>query len=186
MKQPGAYVITHKASGCIYVGSTGDLRVRRQLHLSSLRVGNHKNGRLQDLFIEDDRLEFVDYPTASKDDALTKEQELIDYHKGPLLLNVHTLDVRNPSASRAANGYRHSKETRERMRVSQTGKTITEECKQKMRESSPRALPVMIEGKRYPSVIEASRALGMTFSAVRSRLKAAKHTNWFYLTESEK
>lgn len=184
--RPGAYTITHIASGSIYVGSTGDLDVRKRLHLSALRLGDHRNDRLQDLFIEDDRLEFVEYPTATKHDALTKEQELINYHKSPLLLNVHTLDVRNPSASRAANGYRHSEETRRKIAAGNTGKVLTEKCKQKMRESSPRALPVMIEGKRYPSVIEASRALGMTFSAVRSRLKAAKHTNWLYLTESEK
>lgn len=185
MKRPGAYTITHIASGCIYVGSSGDLDTRKQLHLSALRLGKNKNARLQDLFIEDDRLESVEYPTATKNDALTKEQELIDYHKGPLLLNVYTLDVRNPSASRAANGFRYSEESRERMRQAQLGKTLTDECKQKMRESSPRSRPVMIEGVRYPSMIEASRALGMTHSAVRSRLNAAKHINWIYLKENE-
>lgn len=185
MKRPGAYTITHIASGCIYVGSSGDLDTRKRLHLSSLRLGDHRNDRLQDLFIEDDRLEFVEYPTATKNEALTKEQELIDYHKSPLLLNVYTLDVRNPSASRAANGFRYSEESRERMSRAQLGKTLTEECKQKMRDSSSTAQAVMIEGVRYSSVNDAARMLGMTRSAVRSRLTAAKHTNWIYLKENE-
>lgn len=48
--RPAIYRIVHLASGRIYVGSTNNLRIRRNHHICRLRRGVHRNSHLQRAF----------------------------------------------------------------------------------------------------------------------------------------
>ena len=45
--QPGCYVVLHKSSNKVYVGSTSSLSDRVNSHLTELRRGKHKNKPLR-------------------------------------------------------------------------------------------------------------------------------------------
>jgi hypothetical protein len=49
------------------------------------------------------------------------------------------------------------------------------------RAASPTARAVEIEGRRYPSVAEAARALHLSWPTVRSRLRSATFLAWRYV-----
>lgn len=184
-KQCGAYILTHVQSGHLYVGSTNDLHSRKFTHESALRRGKHKNLRLQELYDVDQMIHFSGIPFLTKEEAIDEEQRIIDSYKGsPYLLNVH-LDVRNPSASRSANGYRHSEDTRKKMSAIRTGKTASELTKEKMRMSKENSTIVVIDGIEYFSVSFAARSLGLSHSGVRFRLQSKNFPTWLYKPTTE-
>lgn len=185
-KQPGAYILTHVQSGHLYIGSTGDLYARNWQHRNSLKNGTHFCKKLQELYDVDQNLNFSGIPFLTKEDSVDEEQRMVDMYKGsPYLLNAATLDVRNVSASRAANGYRHSKETKEKMSAVKTGKITSESTKEKMRIGRKDSTVVVIDGIEYFSVSHAARSLGLSHSGMRFRLKSENFPTWLYKPTNE-
>lgn len=89
--KPGCYILNHIETGCFYIGSTGDLYRRYQQMMTSLRLGNNHNPRLQGLYDEDDRVEFEYFPAADREHAYDIEQSELDlYQRHPQCLNVLT------------------------------------------------------------------------------------------------
>lgn len=184
-KQPGAYILTHVQSGHLYIGSTNDLHSRKGTHESALRCGKHGNKRLQELYDVDQRIHFSGIPFLTKEEALDEEQRLIDSYKASqYLLNVY-LDVRNPAASRSANGYRHSEETRDKMSAVRNGKILSDTTKEKMRLPRANSAIVVIDGIEYFSVSFAARTLGLPHSSVRWRLSSENFPTWLYKSTTE-
>lgn len=58
MKRSGIYLIEHRYTGRVYVGSTLDLDHRYFSHFSHLRRGNHPNHKLQADFTQDGEAAF--------------------------------------------------------------------------------------------------------------------------------
>lgn len=182
----GAYILTHVQSGCIYIGSTGDLFLRSWRHRNELKRGVHRCKRLQALYSGDQNIAFTEVPTSTKEEAIDEEQRLIDLNKGStLLLNVVTLNVRNTMASIFANGHRHSDETRKRMSEAKKGTKLPASTRLKMGQASGKTKAVIIDGIEYFSIRAASEALGVTFDQVRNRTKSPNYPTWLRKPSNE-
>lgn len=121
-KVAGAYVITHTATGKIYVGSSGHLAKRYRYHLNDLAANTSNNRLLQAAYNSDPDLTFFFYVTETKEDALDLEQKLLDSFKGVHeLLNVG-MDVR-----RSMKGVSMPDSAKEKLRIINTGKKIPPE-----------------------------------------------------------
>ncbi|UKL14987.1 GIY-YIG endonuclease [Pseudomonas phage hairong] len=144
VKQCGVYILTHVQSGQFYIGSTNDLHSRNWTHRNAMKHGRHRNPGAQALYNVDPEFRFTSIPYLTREECYEVEQEMLDAQKGnPLLLN-RAKDARNPGeftqearekikATRAANGYVHSAETREKLSKSRRARVTTEETKAKMR-----------------------------------------------------
>jgi len=71
---------------------------------------------------------------------------------------------------------------REEVRNKLKGRTISEETRKKRSESSVNKRPCNIEGVRYESIAEASKALNIKWDKVSDRIKSKseKFKNWNY------
>jgi predicted GIY-YIG superfamily endonuclease len=182
---PGAYIITHLATGSFYIGSTGSLHARKNTHEHTLRRGVHDSRRLQELFNQSPFMHFSYWIAADKEQALDWEQFLINLHWGnPLLLNCSTC------AEFPATGTTYSDERRAAMLdYYQSPEGMTK--RKKLAEvSAARSRKVSIEGIIYNSVSEAVQKLGLTENCVRERLQTRKNRAdlwpaWFFIKNTD-
>jgi len=195
-KRPGVYVITHPESNKCYVGSTGDLYQRKSEHVSDLRKGNHPNRPLQCAYNENDKLEFVCTPTATKEEAVTLEQAILDsYGNGEKLFNVATnattpwkglrhseksIEKMKETNKGVGLGSKKSPETIDKMKAAAKGRVIGEFMRTRSKEVLSKR--ISIDGSTYDSLAEASRILGISPSTIHQRLNSAsdKFSNWHY------
>lgn len=142
---PGCYLVIHKETGGVYVGSTKSLSDRSNSTRSSLRIGGHKNKNLQELYNRNPEIEIYVQPTLTELEARSLEQLVVDELKGsPVLCNVATTDVVNTRTGctltddhraillAASLGKKRTDEARQHMREAHLGKTLSEEQKQKL------------------------------------------------------
>jgi group I intron endonuclease len=184
-KTPVVYLITHPESNSVYVGSTNDIQRRQREHNKCLRKGNHPNPKLQEAFNRNAVIEYEVIPTATRDEAYAMEQKLMDdYRAGGNLLNI------SPVANNSIPGWKQPEESIERMRLSSTGKSHTEESRQKMsdmRRGIPksdearakhsetlraRARPISINGVEYAGIQDAVDKTGMTYNTISNRIRS--------------
>lgn len=111
----GAYILIHSESRKVYYGSTKNLHRRLIEHKKDARYGNHGNKEFQQLAFKDPWFEVIFFPTGSKDEAIEKEQELIDAGNPLLMLNV-ARDARN-----SMNGLAKLPEVKEKYRKNMLG-----------------------------------------------------------------
>lgn len=107
-----------------YYGRASNFRVRWLVHLKALRRGSHLNKHMQSvfnlhqLFIPD-----VVMLISSRDEQMRVEQTLLDEHVGkPECLNL------SPSSRGVPSGYKHSEETRAKLR----GRVPTDETRKRL------------------------------------------------------
>ena len=74
----GVYKITDVETGDFYIGSSKEIRVRRNQHFSDLRCGRHKNDHLQRLHNNGRKLTFEIYIATRPEDRLFYEQICLD------------------------------------------------------------------------------------------------------------
>lgn len=130
MKYCAIYAITNVVNGKLYVGSSVDMRQRINRHFNHLRKGVHYNEKLQRAFNKYGEWAFE---VTQLDECFTSERAAVESmwiektHAVSRGYNiaVEGMSVRNTpqSAEHIANriaskkGYRHSPETREKLRV---------------------------------------------------------------------
>lgn len=90
----GAYILIHSESRKEYYGSTKNLHRRLIEHRTDARYGNHDNKKFQQLALQDPWFEVIFFPTKTKDEAIEKEQSLIDAGNPLIMLNV-SRDAKN-------------------------------------------------------------------------------------------
>jgi group I intron endonuclease len=130
----------------VYIGSSANIKSRKSQHLNELRKNKHKNKHLQNAFIRDGeenfKFEVVIYIEKIEDKKLLKE-ELLKWEN--LEINKYkkqdgTIDhdkCYNFLATAGSNlGYRHSKETKEKISRAHKGCIVTKETKEKISNSS--------------------------------------------------
>lgn len=121
---PAAYQLTHVKTGDVYVGSTQDLYVRINKHMTRLEAGEHRSKSLQEAY--DLCPEFrVDFCLAvDREDAYDMEQELLDgYRCHDSLLNI-AMNARSNGL-----GVVRSDETRLKLSAATTRQFSTEESR---------------------------------------------------------
>jgi len=124
----GIYAIWNIVNGKVYIGSAINLQQRKRNHLTNLRGGYHKNRHLQfafDKYTEQvfvfDVIELV----SNLDNLIVREQHYLD------LLKAYDRNIGYNIASIAGSclGVKHTKETKENMRIAQTGKKRSSEAR---------------------------------------------------------
>lgn len=111
----GIYVIINKVNGKKYVGSSKNVRKRRNRHFSELRRNTHKNRKLQNSFNKygEDNFEFkLLEEVTDKNELIIREQFFIDKLKPKLNINL----IANSSL-----GVKRSEETKEKIRQANLG-----------------------------------------------------------------
>ena len=86
-RKVGAYTIEHLSSGAVYHGSTVHLYRRVIEHQKDLRSRKHANSNLQKLYETGEELKLHFFPAPSIEEALHKEQSLINQTPEEKLLN---------------------------------------------------------------------------------------------------
>lgn len=179
---PTVYVIRHKKSGKMYVGSSANAYLRMIHHCTTLERLCHQNKGFQEAFNDDPNLTYTCYVVDSREHAYDIEQALIDYYMPQGLLFNKAPNSRKFSAppevteewrehlSRIAS-FKRSDETKKKM----------SEARQKSTAGAPKR-KVSVNGIIYPSVRGCARALKMHMSTVQRNVNnpAAQWKDWFY------
>lgn len=93
---PGAYALVHDSSQKAYVGSTENIYARVNSHKNDLLNNRHKNRNLQEAFNADPSFTLFVQKTDTVEEAIDKEQKLLDVLlPGGKLLNISP-DARVP------------------------------------------------------------------------------------------
>jgi group I intron endonuclease len=180
---PGFYIFGNPDTGEKYVGSTGNLSYRKSRHLSDLKKGVHHNRNLQEAFDKNPNFDFVGTPTENREEAYSKEQELLRNESG--LLNIAT------DAKASSKGLKASEETRRkqserkielfaseetsaitRLKMSEAkkGVSFSHEHKQNIAKSLEHvSTQVEIDGVKYISISEASRQTGLPWKTIKRK-----------------
>jgi len=111
----GIYMILNKVNGKRYIGSSKNVRKRKNRHFSELRRDVHKNRKLQNSFNKygEDKFEFKLLEEVSDEkDLIVREQVFINELKPKLNINL----IANSSL-----GVKRSEETKEKVRQANLG-----------------------------------------------------------------
>lgn len=186
---PAYYVLSHLPSRRFYLGSTDDLYRRINNHRSQLTRGTHPNSKLQEVFTDwnDMHLDYQYYPT--KGLAKEREQNSLDrFYDNERCCNLyndasgHWLPGTMPkdhSWRRVNVGRIISDDRAKKVSEVHSGKIVNQETRDLLRQTSlsrgPNATAkkaVIIEGYEYPSILAASKALGIPHPTVRNRVNS--------------
>jgi predicted GIY-YIG superfamily endonuclease len=169
---PGVYCVTVNETGKVYVGSTATLPKRASSHASNLKRDCHGNSNLQAAYNENPEIEIVFKRTASFDEAIALEQQLVNEFKDTgYLCNVGTADVTNPLKgiphteewkrrnSEILTGSRRSEATKARITAGQKAFYQTDRGLESLKTNSKE---VTVAGVTYPSISAAVRETGIS------------------------
>jgi hypothetical protein len=194
-EQCGAYVLIHCATGKVYVGSTGNLYNRICVHKSLLQSRTHYNSGLQAAFDSGGDFEARCFPTVTRDEAYSVEQQLLNEYQinGAGVFNVAE-DVRAPGRGAdwgfqkgnqnwklRDHSYFRSDDFLGKVREANSGRAFTEEHKQKLSlansgksrpDVSARARRVSVDGMEYPNLKAAATALDVKPNTLNARLNS--------------
>lgn len=176
----GCYVITHCQSGSIYIGSSVNLASRVPGNLNALKRDAHKNKNLQELFNKDPAVTVVVKQTETEEAARKLEQYLVDtLLPTGVLCNVAVVDVTKSTFGRkrpddvvekiisANTGRKPSEDTRKKMSDAQKKYLTTPEGTARLQKNIEKiSRKVTIDGVDYPSILEASRTLGIPYTTL--------------------
>lgn len=160
----GIYQIAHIETGKAYVGSAVSLRKRWNRHLQLLRLGRHDNVHLQRAWNQCGAeafrfsvLEYVHEPS----DLIEREKHWFDCLK-VLETGYNLLPV---AGSRL--GFKHSEETKRKIRDAHIGKVVSQETREKMGAAS-RGRPLSPEARAKLSAIAKARVPSPESNAKRA------------------
>lgn len=219
----GIYKIQNILNGKVYIGSSVHIMSRWSRHRSDLEKNRSTSIKLQLSYNKNgkDNFKFSIIEECSIDDLLIKEQFYIDlfdsYNKGynSVKFAGHTLGFSPTQETRdkmrktmlernSFKGRKHSEETKELLRIINTGKKLSEEHKRKISENSSRhylgknlskehkenlsksrilkyGTKVMcIEtGEIFGSYVEAGRKFGVSHAAIYQAIKNSSKSKGF-------
>lgn len=161
MMQSGIYKITNTVNGKFYIGSATDLVKRRRSHMSSLKHGSHKNSKLQRSYDKHgkDSFEFEIVLYCETKDLIMYEQIIIDGFD-PVANGYNIKPVAGSTT-----GYKHSDETKAKMRAAWVGRVLpprSEETGRKISEAKKgkKRKPFTEEAKRNMSLARKGKKIG--------------------------
>lgn len=175
IKKNGVYIILHRSSGKMYIGSSGDIDFRIKAHKRLLKNNRHKNKFLQEAYNHDTDLTILSRDFTTIEEARDAEQWLLDkYYPLRKLFNIAT-DARFPGKGRA---YIPSEYRLRRTSEANKGKIISEKHKDLIREA--RGIKCVIEGVIYPSIAKVAETFGVSQPTVKDRInsKTARFKEW--------
>lgn len=163
-KQPGVYIILCLANDYRYYGESKNLSGRIASHKSKLRRKIHDNTVMQEDWVQygesffEFKVLYIGSDWILKETRLAMEAKLLQEDMERCYNVFETFQARvgelNPFYGR-----RHSEKSKELMRLAKKGVP-----------NDALGVVVDIDGKRYPSIAEASRSLGHARKTIRARV----------------
>lgn len=162
LNQSGIYGIKNKINGKIYIGSSGNIRLRWKSHRSSLKRQCGTNQYLQRAYNKYgfDAFEFLVVEFCDVSILTEKEQYWLDFYKS---YEKH-LGYNLSKIAESNRGYKHSKETKEKIRNLKLGLKMSPEAK----------MGIYLANKKNVYMFDLSGVLIKSFDSVA---KAANFTN---------
>jgi group I intron endonuclease len=129
----GVYFLINTDNGKIYVGSSDNIRRRRDDHLRRLRGGYHDNVYLQRSWNKygEEKFTFGVLERCPPDQLVQREQHWINKFRCYRFKHGYN---RSPTAGRTT-GFKHSKETKEKMAARKRGVPMKPEVRQRISEA---------------------------------------------------
>ena len=171
-QQPGVYVILCLANDYRYYGESTNLSGRIASHKSKLRRKIHENTSMQEDWLKygescfEFKALYIGTDWVLKETRLSMEYKLISQDKERCYNVFESFEARignlNPFYKK-----RHSEKTKQLMSLAKKG-------------IPNHVLGALIEinGKRYPSIAEASRSLGHARKTIRARVDSIDFAEW--------
>lgn len=178
----------------IYVGSTGNLKKRIMQHKTALKCGRHYNSKLQSEYNKEQLVIVEAEAVDTRSEAYVLEQvyldtlsELCNVSPNARPGNIYDMNgSNNPNFGKFGElnpfyGRRHTEETKLAMSNSHVGRKNP--AFGRVGAAHPLSKPISINGVRYESCGEASRALGISEDVIRGRVKSKnpKHVEYFQI-----
>jgi group I intron endonuclease len=154
MGNSGIYKITNTVNGNFYIGSSSNIRKRKEKHFRYLRKGGHENKHLQNAFNKygEEAFIFEVIKLVEQSQLLQEEQILLNEHFGkPYFYNmcptagspavkgrIKTELHRTKIAESVKQFYKNNPLHKEKLAEYKRGISLPEETRQKMRESKKR------------------------------------------------
>lgn len=177
------YSITCLINEKIYFGRSQEIEKRWRAHRNMLRKSQHNNLLLQEdwnTYGEDNFLFEIIYTTEELEEAVSVEQLYIDSSEQ----EKYNISDAKMGGDTFTNNPR-SEETRKLKSINNSGennpmygKPKTDIMIQRVKEANSK--PVIIDGIRYSSATEASKALGIGNTTIGYRLNAKTFPEWNY------
>ena len=124
-KTCGVYAIINSMNQRKYIGSSFDTRRRCVNHKCKLRKNKHPNAYLQADWNKcgEDKFSFVVLDICEQHELIDKEQKILDkiFDKQTMCYNIRDIAKSN-------RGFKHSKETRQKMSIAKTGTRPSQDC----------------------------------------------------------
>jgi group I intron endonuclease len=157
---PGVYVITNTINGKCYVGETINIHERFLHHKLCNKQTIHKAVKKYGILNFDVYVEYL--PDLKKDDLIALEEQLIIKFNSmaPHGYNITPKGTHN-------NGYKHTEEAKEKIRLSSTGRKHSVETKQK--------LSKIKMGKKLPPLSEEHKQKLLAANKGSKRPKTKEH-----------
>lgn len=168
MKISGIYKIESKLKPeRIYIGSTININIRWNKHLTDLKKNRHHSIKLQNHYNKygESDLRFSILVECEKENLLKIEQEFIDSYKPylnicPIAGNCTGIH-RSEKEKQKCRSYRHTKEARRKISEAGMGRGISDKSLKKLLERRCKKVIDTQSGIIYPSIKSASNELGM-------------------------
>lgn len=154
MGNSGIYKITNIVNGNFYIGSSSNIRKRKEKHFRYLRRGCHENKHLQNAFNKygETSFAFEIIKYVDQINLLKEEQMLLDEHfNKPYLYNIcptagspavkgrhKSEEHRKKLAESVKQFYQNNPEHKEILAQYRRGKLLNDETKEKMKQSKKR------------------------------------------------
>jgi len=171
-KQPGVYSILCLANDYRYYGETNNISGRIASHKSKLRRRIHENNRMQDDWVKygesffDFKALYIGSDWILKETRLAKEAELLEQDVDRCYNVFETFEARIGEKN-GFFGRKHSEKTLQIMRLAKKGVP-----------NDNLGSVIEINGKRYPSIAQASRFLGHARKTIRARVDSEDYPEW--------
>lgn len=196
-KSIGVYLIIHIKSKKTYVGSHANLYSRKYQHDFLLRQGTHFVKEFQEIFNDDPRLLVMFIVTDNREQAYDLEQHILDkFHSTEWLLNVAknarlankdlpVSDETRRKLSVAGKGRTQNSEWVAKRTNRMIGRKLDQKTIEKIREKAmargvnpsltllaklKNSKPVMVDGIKFDSLVDASSHFKISNSAARKRI----------------
>ena len=194
----GIYIIQHDITNKFYIGQSNDIATRLSHHFSGLKNGKSSNRFLLDLYNQSKHEDFSFYyiEINNKSERLLIEKYMLEKYKfDDRLLNAtqeNNTWFNNPKMIDVVDNFKNKLSNNAKLRIGEKnpfyGKYHTNKTKEiiskfhKNKRNYADHKSIVINGKKYDCLVDASNELGLAVSTISHRCHNTNklYSNWYF------